>query len=99
VALLPGVAGALAALGAAGYALVVATNQAGVARRYDDEAAVAPVHRRLHALPAAGATPLFVTTGRAAGRRPPAGTAAFPSLAAAADAVLQGPREPGPPRP
>jgi hypothetical protein len=34
-----------------------------------------------------------------AGRRPPVGAAAFPSLAAAADAVLQGPREPGPPRP
>jgi D-glycero-D-manno-heptose 1,7-bisphosphate phosphatase len=165
VALLPGVAGALAALGAAGYALVVATNQAGVARGYYDEAAVAGVHRRLRSLLAAGgarldavlycphhpdgtvagyaracrcrkpapgmlqaaagrlgldlgasylignhpsdvaaalaagATPLFVTTGRAAGRRPPVGAAAFPSLAAAADAVLQGPREPGPPRP
>jgi D-glycero-D-manno-heptose 1,7-bisphosphate phosphatase len=165
LALLPGVAGALAALGAAGYALVVATNQAGVARGYYDEAAVARVHRRLRALLAAGgarldavlycphhpdgtvagyagacrcrkpgpgmleaaaerlgldlrasylignhpsdvgaalavgATPLFVTTGRAAGRRPPAGAAAFPNLAAAADAVLQGWREPGPPRP
>jgi D-glycero-D-manno-heptose 1,7-bisphosphate phosphatase len=165
LALLPGVAGALAALRAAGYALVVATNQAGVARGYYDEAAVARVHRRLRALLAAGgarldavlycphhpdgtvagyagacrcrkpapgmleaaagrlgldlgrsflignhpsdvaaalaagATPLFVTTGRAAGRRPPAGAAAFPSLAAAADAVLQRWREPGPPRP
>jgi D-glycero-D-manno-heptose 1,7-bisphosphate phosphatase len=165
VALLPGVAGALAALGAAGYALVVVTNQAGVARGFYDEAAVARVHRRLRALLAAGgarldavlycphhpdgtvagyagacrcrkpapgmlqaaagrlgldlrasylignhpsdvaaalaagATPLFVTTGRAAGRRPPVGAAAFPSLAAAAGAVLQGPREPGPPRP
>ena len=48
---------------------------------------------------AAGATPLFVTTGRAAGRRPPVGAAAFPSLAAAAEAVLRGAREPGPPRP
>jgi len=165
LALLPGVAAALAPLGAAGYALVVATNQAGVARGYYDEAAVARVHRRLRALLAAGgarldavvycphhpdgtvaayagacrcrkpgpgmlaaaaerlgldlrasylignhpsdvgaalaagATPLFVTTGRAAGRRPPAGAAAFPSLAAAAAAVLQGWREPGPPRP
>jgi len=165
LALLPGVAAALATLGAAGYALVVATNQAGLARGYYDEAAVARVHRRLRALLAAGgarldavvycphhpdgtvaayagacrcrkpgpgmlaaaaerlgldlrasylignhpsdvgaalaagATPLFVTTGRAAGRRPPAGAAAFPSLAAAAAAVLQGWREPGPPRP
>jgi len=165
LALLPGVAAALAPLGAAGYALVVATNQAGVARGYYDEAAVARVHRRLRALLAAGgarldavvycphhpdgtvaayagacrcrkpgpgmlaaaaerlgldlrasylignhpsdvgaalaagATPLFVTTGRAAGRRPPAGAAAFPSLAAATAAVLQGWREPGPPRP
>jgi len=165
LALLPGVAAALAPLGAAGYALVVATNQAGVARGYYDEAAVARVHRRLRALLAAGgarldavvycphhpdgtvagyagacrcrkpgpgmleaaaerlgldlrasslignhpsdvgaalaagATPLFVTTGRAAGRPPPVGAAAFPSLAAAAAAVLQGWREPGPPRP
>jgi D-glycero-D-manno-heptose 1,7-bisphosphate phosphatase len=165
VALLPGAAGALAALGAAGYALVVATNQAGVARGYYDEAAVARVHRRLRELlaaggarldavlhcphhpdgtvagyagrcrcrkpgpgmleaaaarlgldlpasylignhpsdvgaaRAAGATPLFVTTGRAARRPPPAGVAAFPGLAAAAAAVLRGVREPGPPRP
>jgi hypothetical protein len=56
--------------GAPGYALVVATNQAGMARGYDDEAAVARVHRRLRALLAAGVTPLFVTTG--AGGRPPA---------------------------
>jgi len=54
LALLPGVAAALAALGAAGYALVVATNQAGVARGYFDEAAVARVHRRLRTLLAAG---------------------------------------------
>jgi histidinol-phosphate phosphatase family protein len=54
VALLPGVAGALATLGAAGYALVVAANQAGVARGYYDEAAVARVHRRRRALLAAG---------------------------------------------
>ena len=43
LALLPGV-GELAALAAAGYALVVVTNQAGVARgRLYDEAAVAAV--------------------------------------------------------
>jgi len=48
---------------------------------------------------AAGATPLFVTTGRAAGRRPLVGAAAFPSLVAAAGAVLLGSKEPGPPRP
>jgi D-glycero-D-manno-heptose 1,7-bisphosphate phosphatase len=165
VVLLPGVAGALAALAGAGYALVVATNQAGVARGYYDEAAVARVHRRLRALlaadgvrldavlycphhpdgtvggyagacrcrkpgpgmleaaaarlgldlpasylignhesdvgaaVAAGATPLFVRTGRAVGRPPPAGVAAFPSMAAATAAVLEGWKEPGPPRP
>jgi D-glycero-D-manno-heptose 1,7-bisphosphate phosphatase len=163
--LLPGVAAALRGLAGAGYALVVATNQAGVARGYYDEAAVARVHRRLRELladagvlldavvycphhpqgtvagyagacrcrkpapgmlaaaaarlgldlgasylignhpsdvgaaVAAGATPLFVTTGRAAGRPPPAGVAAFGSLAAAAAAVLGDAREPGPPRP
>jgi D-glycero-D-manno-heptose 1,7-bisphosphate phosphatase len=165
LALLPGVAGALLGLADAGYALVVATNQAGVARGYYDEAAVARVHRRLRELlaaagvrldavlycphhpdgtvagyagacrcrkpapgmleaaaarlgldpgasylignhpsdvdaaVAAGATPLFVTTGRAAGRPPPPGAAAFPSLAAAARAVLGDTKEPGPPRP
>jgi len=41
VILLPGVAAALQALAAAGFALVVVTNQAGVARGYHDEAAVA----------------------------------------------------------
>jgi D-glycero-D-manno-heptose 1,7-bisphosphate phosphatase len=49
LALLPGV-GELAALAAAGYALVVVTNQAGVARGLYDEAAVAAVHRRLRRL-------------------------------------------------
>jgi len=39
--------GELAALAAAGYAPVVVTNQAGVARGFYDEAAVAAVHRRL----------------------------------------------------
>jgi D-glycero-D-manno-heptose 1,7-bisphosphate phosphatase len=151
--LLPG-AGALAALAAAGYALVVVTNQAGVARGRYDEAAVTAVHRRLEELlgaagvrleavlycphhpegtvpayaracrdrkpgpgmleaaarrlgldlaasflignsaadagaaVAAGATPLFVTTGQAAGSPPPPGVAAFGDLEAAALAVL-----------
>jgi len=153
--LLPGV-GKLAALAASGYALVVVTNQAGVARGFYDEAAVAAVHRRLRRLlagagvrldavlycphhpegtvpayaracrdrkpgpgmlevaarrlgldlaasflignapsdvgaaVAAGATPLFVTTGRAAGRPAPPGVAAFDGLAAAVGAVLTG---------
>jgi histidinol phosphatase-like enzyme len=43
--LLPGV-GELARLVDAGFALVVVTNQAGVARGFYDEAAVAAVHRR-----------------------------------------------------
>ncbi len=53
---------------------------------------------------AAGATPLFVTTGRAAGAAPPPGAAAFPTLAAATEAVLseaeaEGEMRPGPPWP
>ena len=149
-----GGAGALARLAAAGYALVVVTNQAGVARGHYDEAAVEAVHRRLEELlagagvrldavlfcphhpegtvpgyaracrcrkpgpgmleaaaerlgldlaasfmlgnhetdvgaaVAAGVTPLFVATGRAAGRPPPAGVAAFGDLEAATRAVL-----------
>jgi D-glycero-D-manno-heptose 1,7-bisphosphate phosphatase len=164
VALLPG-AGALAAVAAAGYALVVVTNQAGVARGLYDQAAVDAVHRRLaellagagvrldavlhcphhpegtvpgYARPcrcrkpgpgmleaaadrlgldlaasflvgnhptdvgaalAAGATPLYVTTGHAARRPPPPGVAAFADLAAAVGAVLEEVRGPGPLRP
>jgi D-glycero-D-manno-heptose 1,7-bisphosphate phosphatase len=52
VVLLGGVA-ALGAVAAAGYALVVVTNQAGVARGRYDEAAVDAVHRRLAGLLAA----------------------------------------------
>ncbi|HWC40599.1 MAG TPA: HAD family hydrolase [Actinomycetota bacterium] len=151
--LLPGV-GELATLAAAGYALVVVTNQAGVARGRYGEAAVAAVHRRLRRLlagagvrldavlycphhpegtvaayaracrdrkpgpglletaarrlgldltasflignspadvgaaGAAGVTPLFVTTGHAAGRPPPEGVTAVDDLAAAVAAVL-----------
>jgi D-glycero-D-manno-heptose 1,7-bisphosphate phosphatase len=154
LALLGGV-GALAGLAAAGHALVVVTNQAGVARGRYDEAAVAAVHRRLgellaeagvrldavlycphhpegsvagYARPcrdrkpgpgmleaaadrlgldlaaswlignsptdvgaavAAGVTPLFVTTGQAAGRPPPAGVAAFGDLEAATRSILE----------
>jgi D-glycero-D-manno-heptose 1,7-bisphosphate phosphatase len=156
--LLPG-AGELARLAAAGYALVVVTNQAGVARGFYDEAAVAAVHRRLGALlagegarpdavlycphhpagtvaryaracrdrkpgpgmleaaarrlgldlaasflvgnsptdvgaaVAAGVTPLFVTTGHAAGRPPPPGVAVFGDLAAAVEGILEGREE------
>jgi histidinol-phosphate phosphatase family protein len=172
VALLPGAA-ALARLAAAGYALVVATNQSGVARGLYGEAAVDAVHGRLRALlaaggvrldavlycphhpegtvaayaracrcrkpgpgmleaaagrldldlaasffignhpsdvgaaVAAGAAPLYVTTGRAAGRPPPPGVPAFAGLEAAVGAVLEGAgdppggngRRPGPLRP
>lgn len=159
VVLLGGVT-ALGRLAAAGYALVVVTNQAGVARGLYDEAAVEAVHRRLAELlagagvrldavlhcphhpegtvprftracrcrkpgpgmleaaaerlgldlaaswlignhpadvgaaVAAGVRPLFVTTGRAAGRPPPPGVAAVPGLEAAARAVLEGPGTP-----
>lgn len=44
---LPGVADALARLRAAGFALVVVTNQSGIARGLLDEAVLAEIHRRL----------------------------------------------------
>lgn len=155
VALMPGAAAALSRLARVGFALVMVTNQAGVARGFYGEDAVERVHRRVRELladqasvtldgvyycphhadgavaryaracrcrkpapgmleaaardlaldlaasylvgndpadvgaaRAAGATPLFVTTGQAAGCAPPPGVAAFRSLAAAADAVL-----------
>jgi D-glycero-D-manno-heptose 1,7-bisphosphate phosphatase len=155
VVLLPGVVSGLRRLAAAGYALVVVTNQAGVARGLYDEAAVEAVHWRLGELlaaagvrldavlhcphhpegtvpgyarvcrcrkpgpgmleaaaerlgldlaaswlignhpadvgaaVAAGVRPLFVTTGRAAGRPPSPGVAAVADLEAAARAVLE----------
>ena len=49
----PGVGNTLRRLAVAGYALVVVTNQAGVARGLYDEAAVEAVHRRLAELLAA----------------------------------------------
>jgi D-glycero-D-manno-heptose 1,7-bisphosphate phosphatase len=154
VRLVPGAAAALRDLRAAGFALAVVTNQAGVARGHYGEEAVERVHRRLcellaaggvaldgvwycphhpdGAVPrlarrcrcrkpgpgmleaaaadlgldlaasflignhpsdagaarAAGATPLLVTTGRAAGRPVPPGVPAFGSLAEAAEAIL-----------
>ncbi|HZD01102.1 MAG TPA: HAD family hydrolase [Actinomycetes bacterium] len=167
VALLPGVAVALSRLARAGFALVLVTNQAGVARGLYGEDAVERVHRRLRELLAAGdvaldgiyhcphlavgvvaayaracrcrkpapgmleaaardlgldlgasylvgndsvdvgaaravgVTPLFVTTGQAAGRPPPPGVSAFPSLESAAEAVLgsRQARDPFRPRP
>ncbi len=53
VRLVPGGSAALRALAAAGFALVVVTNQAGVARGYYREDAVERVHRRLRELLAA----------------------------------------------
>lgn len=58
VRLVPGAPAALRALAAAGFALVVVTNQAGVARGYYGEDAVARVHRRLRELLAAGGVAL-----------------------------------------
>ncbi len=157
VRLVPGASGALRRLAAAGFALVLVTNQAGVARGYYGEDAVGRVHRRLRELlaaggvaldgiwycphhpdgavaelaracrcrkpgpgmleaaaaelgidlgtsylvgndagdvgaaRAAGVTPLFVTTGQAAGRPAPAGVRSAGSLAEAAAAILAGP--------
>ena len=155
VALMPEAAAVLSRLARAGFALVMVTNQAGVARGFYGEDAVERVHQRVRELladqasvtldgvyycphhadgvvaryaracrcrkpapgmleaaardlgldlaasylvgndpvdvgaaRAAGATPLFVTTGQAAGRPAPPGVPAFPSLMAAADAVL-----------
>ena len=48
--LLPGVPDALARLAAAGYLLVVATNQSGIARGLYDESTLARIHERLHQL-------------------------------------------------
>ena len=53
VRLLPGAAAAIARLNRAGVAVVVVTNQAGVARGYFPESRVAEVHRRLDELLAA----------------------------------------------
>jgi D-glycero-D-manno-heptose 1,7-bisphosphate phosphatase len=50
VVLLPGVGTALRALAGAGFALVVVTNQAGVAHGFYDDAAVEATHQRLAAL-------------------------------------------------
>jgi D-glycero-D-manno-heptose 1,7-bisphosphate phosphatase len=154
VQLVPGAAAALRSLAAAGFALVLVTNQAGVAKGYYGEDAVGRVHQRLAELlaaggvaldgvwycphhpegtvprfaracrcrkpgpgmlsaaaerlgidlaasylvgndpvdvgaaRAAGATPLLVTTGQAAGRPAPDGVVAFGSLSEAARAIL-----------
>jgi D-glycero-D-manno-heptose 1,7-bisphosphate phosphatase len=53
VALLPGVADALRRLAAAGFSLVVVTNQSGIARGYFDQARLAQIHQRLTDLLAA----------------------------------------------
>ena len=156
VRLVPGAAAALRALAGAGFALVLVTNQAGVAKGYYGEDAVGRVHQRLAELlaaggvaldgieycphhpegtvppfakacrcrkpgpgmlsaaaerlgidlaasylvgndpvdvgaaRAAGATPLLVTTGQAAGRPVPDGVVAFASLPEAAGAILAG---------
>ena len=47
--LLPGVRQAVADLAAAGYTIVVVTNQSGIARGYLDESELARIHATLHA--------------------------------------------------
>jgi D-glycero-D-manno-heptose 1,7-bisphosphate phosphatase len=160
VRLVPGAVAALRSLASAGFALVVVTNQGGVAHGYYGEDAVGRVHERLGELlagggvaldgiwycphhpqgsvprfagacgcrkpapgmldaaaerlgldlaasylvgndpvdvgtaRAAGARPLLVTTGQAAGRPVPDGVEAFGSLADAACAILAGAGEP-----
>lgn len=47
---LPGSIEAIAALGAAGYRIAVATNQSGLARGYFDEYALAQMHNHMNAL-------------------------------------------------
>jgi D-glycero-D-manno-heptose 1,7-bisphosphate phosphatase len=58
VRLVPGATAALRDLAGAGFALAVVTNQAGAAKGYYDEDAVARVHRRLRELLAAGGVAL-----------------------------------------
>jgi D-glycero-D-manno-heptose 1,7-bisphosphate phosphatase len=48
LAVLPGVVDALRRLDAAGYRLIVLTNQSGIARGYLDEAGLARIHAALH---------------------------------------------------
>lgn len=55
IEILPGTLDAMRALQAAGYLLIVITNQSGVARGYYDEAAVARMHERLNQAFAASA--------------------------------------------
>lgn len=58
VELLPGAVGGLRALAAAGYTLVIITNQSGIARGYYDEAAYEAVDRRVRALLEAAGAPV-----------------------------------------
>src|SRR3954470_4364570 len=58
IRLMPGAAGGLRALDAAGYRLIVVSNQSGVARGYFEEAALAAVEARLRELLAEAGVPL-----------------------------------------
>jgi histidinol-phosphate phosphatase family protein len=58
VRLMPGAAGGLRALHAAGYRLIVVSNQSGVARGYFQEGALAAVEERLRELLAEAGVPL-----------------------------------------